>query len=180
MRTMRRRISSKNPAPHLRPRAHVRIPANSPRFRRLPANRHATHHPERPAPCHVFIQDAPAAVTVAQPNWAQLDSNTPRESRGKPHIASAGTAECAAFGDESGSDDADDGDNGGPADRPDDDHDDGATTPREVDSRNDSPEPSQPLGDDLARAIALLDRLPLTDNERAEAVRRMLRAQGDV
>jgi len=66
-------------------------------------------------------------------DWAAQDSNTPRETSGKPHSPPTGAAKGAA--------------------------DSGQTTPG---------------AGDLAELLRTLERLPLTDAERAEAVRRLL------
>jgi hypothetical protein len=63
-------------------------------------------------------------------DWAAQDSNTPRETSGKPHTPPTGAAKSAASG-----------------------------------------------GDSFAEAVAAIMRLPLTDPERAEAVRRLLADQ---
>jgi len=84
-----------------------------------------------------------------------LDANTPAERREKPHVSPLGAAESAA----------------NPADSPAETA--SAETPESGHDAGDAPD-AEPVGEHFAEAVAMLDRLPLSDAERAEAVRRLL------
>lgn len=86
--------------------------------------------------------------------WALQDSNTPCNSREKPHGSEAGAVKGAANPVDSGTGTA-------PAARP-------------AGARSDTP--AEPAGT-LAAALAMIDRLPLTPAEKADAVRRLLADQ---
>ena len=94
-------------------------------------------------------------MTQGRQGWAAQDANTPTETREKPHVAPQGAAEGAADPDDS------------PAEIP----------PSEASDagqgETETPD-ARPAGEHFAEAVAMLARLPLTDAERAEAVRRLL------
>lgn len=88
-------------------------------------------------------------------DWALQDLNTPAESREKPRVSTRGAAESAANRADS------------PPETP------SAEAPESRHDATDTPD-AGPVGEHFAEAVAVLARLPLTDAERAEAVRRLL------
>ena len=98
----------------------------------------------------------PHAFARSRSEWARLDANTPAEPREKPHVSTVGAAKSAA----------------NPADSPAETA--SAESPESGHDAADAPE-AGPVGEHFGEAVAMLERLPLTDAERAEAVRRLMR-----
>ncbi|MBN2131355.1 MAG: hypothetical protein JW741_17775 [Sedimentisphaerales bacterium] len=105
-------------------------------------------------------------------DWALQDSNTSKKPQQKARIPKQGAAKSAANPAGSRPKEAP---GEAPESRPADDSRAGSSdTGTPAGTPADQPCDAEPVGEHFAEAVAMLARLPLTDAERAEAIRRLL------